>query len=277
MAKLTFASIDANNHGLHVYQDRLAIWTILILLATGCAKKPFIYDPGQKSTTSIAASAMGYSVQAGAFSQVHNAVRFTRSLEEQGLPAFYFHHASGLYKVRFGNYPTRGKAITAADDLKDKGVIDSFMIVNPGKYASARGLSPARPSLSSAEKNVREDLVQTARSFIGLPYRWGSADPNRGLDCSGLVLAVYQLNGIDVPRSSRQQYSSGTPVKKDRLKRGDLVFFNTAGGRGISHVGIYIGNDRFIHAPGRGKTIGIESLSTTYFRKRYKGACTYLR
>jgi len=257
-----------SDHCGHGYRSRLVIFVIILLLGCGCAKRPSIITPGTGSGRRITAPAMGYSVQVGAFSRVDNAVRFTRTLEDNGVQAFYFRHASGLYKVRFGNYSSRPRAVAAADNLKRKSLIDDFMIVGPKGYASARGHVPY--------KSVREDLVQTARGFIGLPYKWGSANPDRGLDCSGLVLAVYRLNGIDIPRSSRQQYRSGRPINKNRLERGDLVFFNTSGGGGISHVGIYIGNNRFIHAPGRGKTIGIESLSKTYFRKHYKGACTYL-
>ena len=143
------------------------------------------------------------------------------------------------------------------------------MIVSPGDYAPAH----SHPALRAS---IRDDLVRTARSFIGIPYQWGSSHPGDGLDCSGLVLAVYRLNGLSVPRTSWDQYAHGTPIVKNRLAKGDLVFFSTGGTRRISHVGIYIGNNRFIHAPGTGKTICMESLSSDYFRSRFMGACTYL-
>ncbi len=96
-------------------------------------------------------------------------------------------------------------------------------------------------------------------------------------DCSGLTMAVYQLNGLSLPRSSREQYKTGASVKKSRLLKGDLVFFATSRGRKISHVGIYVGHNKFIHAPGYNKYIRTESLSNTYFIKRYVGARTYLK
>lgn len=243
-----------------------AVIVLLSLLLAGCAHRA---AAPPKKPLSAQAPAMGYTIQAGAFSDVNNAVGLTRSLESKGLQAFYFAHSSGLYKVRFGNYSSSEKAASAARSLHDSGIIDVFMIVSPGGYASARS------SLGSSG-SIRDDLAQTAHSFIGIPYQWGSAYPGAGLDCSGLVLAVYQLNGLNVPRTSREQYSGGTRVFKRHLGKGDLVFFSTAGARRISHVGIYIGDNRFIHAPGTGKAICAESLSSAYFRERFMGACTYL-
>ena len=144
------------------------------------------------------------------------------------------------------------------------------MIVSPGEYELARGSGKTSGS-------IRDDLARTAQSFIGIPYQWGSSSPGDGLDCSGLVLAVYQLNGLNVPRTSREQYSGGTHVHRRHLEKGDLVFFSTSGSGRVSHVGIYIGENLFIHAPGAGKTIRTESLSSDYFRHRFVGGCTYLR
>lgn len=213
---------------------------------------------------------MGYSIQVGAFSQVDNAARLTKKLEKQGLDAFYFAHSSGLYKVRFGNYASQGNAFGEARRLQQLGIIDVFYIVKPGEYAIARGRHEGGGT-------VRDELVDTAQSFIGLPYQWGSCSLNAPLDCSGLVMAVYQLNGLNVPRTSEEQYKSGMPVAKDRLEKGDLVFFATSCSGRISHVGIYIGDDKFIHAPGTGKTICADSLTSSYYRDRFYGACTYLR
>lgn len=239
---------------------------LFFLLLSGCAHK------GPVSSVDglpIRAPAMGYSIQAGAFSRIENAIGLTRLLESRGIDAFYFADGSGLFKVRFGNYPTREEAVSTAESLRNAGSIDVFMIVSPGDYAPAH----SHPALRAS---IRDDLVRTARSFIGIPYQWGSSHPGDGLDCSGLVLAVYRLNGLSVPRTSWDQYAHGTPIVKNRLAKGDLVFFSTGGTRRISHVGIYIGNNRFIHAPGTGKTICMESLSSDYFRSRFMGACTYL-
>ena len=244
-----------------------SITVLFSLLAAGCAHKT---EPSGKKTLPARATAMAYSIQAGAFSRVENAVRFTRFLESKGIQAFYYAHSSGLYKVRFGDYPSREKAESVARGIRDSGFIEDYMIIGPGEYASARGKQA--PSGS-----IRDELARTAQSFVGIPYQWGSSSPGKGLDCSGLVLAVYQLNGLSVPRTSQEQYSGGTPVFKSSLGKGDLVFFATGSRRIISHVGIYIGNDVFIHAPGAGKAICIESLSSDYFRDRFMGARTYLR
>jgi cell wall-associated NlpC family hydrolase len=214
---------------------------------------------------------MGFSIQVGAFSKVDNAIRLTKKLEKQGLEAFYFQHSSGLYKVRFGNYSSLSAASKEAKRLRNTGIIEVFYVVKPGEYEVARGRVPGKHS-------IRDEIVDTAHSFIGLPYQWGSCSlDNNSFDCSGLVLAVYQLNGLNVPRTSEEQYNSGRPVVKEDLEKGDLVFFNTSGNGRVSHVGIYIGDDRFIHAPGTGKTICTDSLSNAYFHDRFYGARTYLR
>lgn len=218
----------------------------------------------------VQAEKMGYTIQVGAFSRVDNAARLTKKLESQGLEAFYFAHSSGLYKVRFGNYTSLRTAFAEANRLRGQGVIDVYYVVKPGEYAVARGRT-------SGKGSIREEIVDTAETFIGIPYQWGGCSPDSALDCSGLVLAVYQLNGLNVPRTSEDQYRSGRQVMADELEKGDLVFFSTSSNGRVSHVGIYIGDDKFIHAPGRGKTICSEKLSTSYYRDRFYGACSYLR
>ena len=89
-------------------------------------------------------------------------------------------------------------------------------------------------------------------------------------------MAVYQLNGLDLPRTSKEQFSVGGYIRPQHLQKGDLVFFATSGGKRVSHVGIYAGNNSFIHSPSKGKTIRITSLNNKYFMKRYIGARTYL-
>jgi cell wall-associated NlpC family hydrolase len=89
-------------------------------------------------------------------------------------------------------------------------------------------------------------------------------------------MTVYQLNGLDLPRTSRQQWNTGTPVSRRHLSKGDLVFFATNGGRRVSHVGLYAGDNQFIHAPRRGQRIQTASLANSYYKKRYLGARRYL-
>jgi cell wall-associated NlpC family hydrolase len=212
---------------------------------------------------------MGYTIQAGAFSKVENAARMTDALRLRGLDAYYFVSSSGLFKVRFGNFTTKAAARERAENLRSAGVIAEYYIVSPEEYAVAQ-------RISRGDKYFREQLIKTARDFIGVPYLWGGTTPENGFDCSGLVMAVYQLNGLELPRTSRDQFDAGTPIEKEDLMKGDLVFFANGNNQPISHVGIYIGNNSFIHAPGRGKKIRIDSLASGYYANRYVGGRTYL-
>ncbi len=213
---------------------------------------------------------MGYAIQAGAFSSFDNAVRFTDSLKGLGLDAYYFLHESGLYKVRFGNFATRELAYTKAKELKTNGIIQEFYIVTPEDYPWGR--AGGRPDPDS----TRRGIIKAAKSYIDIPYRFGGSSAEQGFDCSGLTMAVYRLNGIYLPRTSREQYNAGRAVDTGNMKEGDLVFFDTMSKGQVSHVGVYIGDGKFIHAPKSGKNIRIDSLSAGYFKKRFIGARSYL-
>ena len=247
----------------------LVVLLLSVLAATGCGRSTIVSSdlPEAPSTTEL--PPMAYSIQVGAFSNIDNAIRLSESLENQGLNAYYFVHQKGLYKVRFGDFSTREMARDKAETLRATGTIEEYYIVPPSDRAASRKKKYGSSSL-------RERIVKTAQGYIGLLYKWGGASLKHGFDCSGLAMAVYQLNGLNLPRSSKEQYRAGTPVKRSRLSEGDLIFFDTAKGRGISHVGIYVGDDSFIHAPGRGKKIRLDSLSEKYFELRYVGARTYL-
>jgi len=214
-------------------------------------------------------SPVRHTIQIGAFSNMNNAVRVTEKLQTQGLNAYHFRHDSGLYKVRFGNYASKDSARQKAENLKTSGMIQEYYIVGPESYASL--------SHRTGDNDfIRNQIVKSAKQYIGVPYRWGGESSDTGFDCSGLTMVVYQLNGLDLPRSSRQQWKAGRPVKHSQLAKGDLVFFATKGGRRVSHVGIYTGSGKFLHAPRRGRKITISSLSSTYYKTRYLGARSYL-
>lgn len=212
---------------------------------------------------------LGYSVQVGAFSNPDNAVRFAALLESRGIDAYSFLHESGLYKVRFGDHDTYTAARAEAESLQKQNMIDDFFVVRPEDNAVER-------IRRSGKGDLREEMVITARRFLGIPYLWGGTDAQDGFDCSGLTMVTYRLNGLKLPRTSRDQFCSGRPVEKNDLRKGDLVFFATTGGTTISHVGLYIGDGKFIHAPRRGKDVCITSLSSRYYQKRYMGARSYL-
>ncbi|AMG35424.1 MULTISPECIES: C40 family peptidase [Achromobacter] len=141
--------------------------------------------------------------------------------------------------------------------------------------ATLSGLSLAQePTVPT----LRERVVQAGLSAIGTPYSWGGDDAAEGFDCSGLVLYVFrEIAGLELPRTARQQRTQGDTVSnKKLLKPGDLVFFATRG-RGItSHVGIYIGQDKFVHAPRRGAKVRVDEMKNPYWSKRYLGARSYI-
>ncbi len=212
---------------------------------------------------------LGYSIQVGAFSNPDNATRFAALLESRGIDAYSFLHESGLYKVRFGDHDTYAAARAEAEGLQKQKMIDEFFVVRPEDNAVER-------IRRSGKGDLREELIVTARRFLGIPYLWGGTDAQDGFDCSGLTMVTYRLNGLKLPRTSRDQFCAGQPVEQKQLRKGDLVFFATNGGKTISHVGLYIGDGKFIHAPRRGKDVCITSLSSRYYQKRYMGARSYL-
>lgn len=212
----------------------------------------------------------GYAIQVGAFKNVNNAARLVDSLDSGGLDAFLFKE-NDVYKVRFGNFNSRDKARAQGKSLQDSGRIGEFFVVIPEDYS----VSKAVLFKSGGEEYIRRELFNAAHRYIGVPYVWGGTSAS-GFDCSGLTRAVYRLNGISIPRVSRDQYGSGKSIAKINLKVGDLVFFATSGGRKVSHVGVYIGKNKFIHAPSKGKTVRIDNLDSSYWSKRYLGGRNYL-
>jgi len=131
---------------------------------------------------------------------------------------------------------------------------------------------PSKPSLPVASMSPQQssDVLSRAVNVLGTPYRWGGSSPSKGFDCSGLVkYAFNDIEEIDLPRTSNAM-ARGHGVKVDRndLKPGDLIFFNIKSRR-VNHVAIYLGNDRFIHAPRTGKRVSIDTLNKPYWRSRY--------
>lgn len=117
----------------------------------------------------------------------------------------------------------------------------------------------------------RNELVLIALSQVGVPYRWGGHSPLTGFDCSGLVVYVYQQAlQLRLPRTTFAQARDSLPVDAQGLRPADLVFFNTLG-PAFSHVGIYIGNHRFVHAPTTGSAVQIDRLHLPYWTGRFDG------
>jgi hypothetical protein len=141
-------------------------------------------------------------------------------------------------------------------------------------FGNLKGLHPTDlPTVPT----LRDRIVEVGLDAIGTRYRWGGDDPEDGFDCSGLVSFVFkEVAGMDLPRRARDQRGKGKAVATAQLQPGDLVFFSTTRRRGqTSHVGIYIGNNQFVHAPTRGSTVRVDDLDSTYWSKHYNGARRY--
>ncbi|ARF18177.1 C40 family peptidase [Sporosarcina ureae] len=128
-------------------------------------------------------------------------------------------------------------------------------------------VSPFAGQADAASKTT--NITKTATSLTGIKYRYGGTT-RAGFDCSGYVGYVFKQNGLKVARTSRAMYASGRAIKKSSLRNGDLVFFNTTG-RGVSHVGIYVGNGKFAHAS-TSKGVRVDKVNDSYWGKRYIGA-----
>ena len=115
-----------------------------------------------------------------------------------------------------------------------------------------------------------QDIAALAKSMLGAPYRYGGSSPN-GFDCSGLVYYTHGKLGVKVPRTSRTQFSYAKPIDLNHLQVGDVVFFKL-NKKDISHIGIYIGGNRFIHAPKAGKKVSLSHLNEHFWKSRFAGA-----
>ncbi len=123
-----------------------------------------------------------------------------------------------------------------------------------------------------ATVDPRQELSQFAMQLLDIRYRRGGQVPSTGFDCSGFVHYVFeQVFGVDLPANSASQYQVGKQVARSELKVGDLVFFKTHGKR-ISHVGIYLGDGRFIHSPTTGERVRVSNLASDYWARRFAGA-----
>lgn len=121
--------------------------------------------------------------------------------------------------------------------------------------------------------NKRQMVADAAFNYLNSPYKWGGSNAATGFDCSGLVRALYlQTADRSLPRTTAAQASATTTIKRSQLEPGDLVFFNTSRRRTFSHVGIYVGNNKFIHAPSSGSQVRIEDMGNRYWSTRFTGA-----
>ena len=157
--------------------------------------------------------------------------------------------------------------------LTDSSIADSAGMTVSAPAATASAVAPA----SSIAGKIREgasDMVVTAMNFLGVKYRRGGNDADIGFDCSGFTRHVFEMSaGLVLPRRADEQAKAPglIPVKRDELQPGDLVFFNTLK-RTFSHVGIYVGDGKFIHSPRPGGEVRVEDMGFAYWKKRFTGA-----
>ncbi len=132
------------------------------------------------------------------------------------------------------------------------------------------GLGEDDENAASANPAAANDVLFQAISLVGTPYRYGGNSPETGFDCSGLIGYVFLHSaGLKLPRSTAELIDMSAPrVEQSRLIPGDLVYFNTLGGR-VSHIGIYVGERRFVHAPSSGGFVRMDNLDTPYWQKHY--------
>ncbi len=141
-----------------------------------------------------------------------------------------------------------------------------------GNFLHEKGLLARITEASNQVSSQASDLVVGAMGFLGVPYRRGGSSAETGFDCSGFVKSMYeQTVGLVLPRNAAQQAAATQKIERDELRPGDLVFFNTMR-HAFSHVGIYVGNGKFIHSPKPGAEVRVEDMGGSYWAKRFDGA-----
>ncbi|MEJ2298341.1 MAG: C40 family peptidase [Woeseiaceae bacterium] len=141
--------------------------------------------------------------------------------------------------------------------------LKNYALVTVMLVMAACASDPMRPAASQAA-SVGDRAVAVALEQVGTPYRYGGNTP-RGFDCSGLIHYAYHQAGLSVPRTTGQLWSATATVGKRQLQAGDLLFFSIAGK--MSHVGMYVGGKRFVHAPQSGRTVEVTSMDKPFYRE----------
>ncbi|MEW6556134.1 MAG: NlpC/P60 family protein [Elusimicrobiota bacterium] len=208
-----------------------------------------------------------YFIQAGLFKDKDEAITHQLYLASHNYPVIL--SSNGYYKIIVGPYEQKETvefviAKLLAEENISAGFVDEF---NPDKLAEVEETD------TDISDEVLNELISLSFDFLGVSYRYGGTDIEKGIDCSYFMQMIYSSLGTILPRTSRLQFKMGKKIKRDELIPGDLVFFRKYPYRSrINHVGLYIGNDEFIHASYGAKKVTINSLNETYYRKRFSGA-----
>jgi murein DD-endopeptidase len=145
-------------------------------------------------------------------------------------------------------------------------VLLPFVLLSTLSFGCSHQPTPRSP----VSNNIGDRAAEIALTMVGKPYRYGGNTPG-GFDCSGLVHYSYGRAGVNVPRSTKTQMRQSRPIPLNNLRRGDLLFFDQEGKKS-SHVAIYVGSDRFVHAPSSGKRVYVGDLQSRYWRRHLAGA-----
>jgi peptidoglycan DL-endopeptidase LytE len=196
-----------------------------------------------------------------------------------------------LFKIARENRTT-AKALKAANGLVDSKIKAGQKLIIPGSQVAETSNEPPKaksvqneqiaaqyisqlksqnPTLDEESQPARLRLVEAGFKMIGIRYRRSGVSEKTGFDCSGLVKSLFSKFNIDLPRSSREQYQQGEVIDRDNLQVGDLVFFSSGGTR-PTHVGIYVGDDKFLHAAIKARQVIVSDLNKFWYTMRYLGA-----
>ena len=135
---------------------------------------------------------------------------------------------------------------------------------------AAFAITAGAGTISADAATTTAQLTQTAKKYIGIPYKYGGTTTS-GLDCSGYTQLVFKKLGYSLNRTAASQYQQGKSVAKSKLVTGDLVFFNT-NGKGVSHVGLYLGNGQMVHAANSKSGVKYDSINSSYYKSRFVNA-----
>ena len=185
----------------------------------------------------------------------------------------------GLFYIDSDTHSWSGGEYTIDLELNFKNIMNEVeagqdeQTESTSSSSSSNNSSNSSSNSSSSSNSIGEKLVNLAKGKLGCKYVWGATGPNT-FDCSGLMLWCHKQLGITIPRTSLAQSKSGKSVSKSDLQVGDLIFWKTTSAE-VGHVGMYVGNNQFIHAPNKSKPVKYDSLDNSYYKSRYVGARRY--
>ena len=259
IAKKTSVSVDEIKRINHLGKNKLKRGQVLQLTAKTTIAQPDSVKSKPKPVHS-------YTVQKGDTLAIIS--------RKTGVP---IKHIAALNKVNSKNLHVGHNLVLSKSS---PGVVQATLEEEEDDIADDDDIAPAGPSGEIAaparsgdellgtwgSPDERKLFVKVATGFLGAPYRMGGANV-RGIDCSGFVRKMYEMFDVSLPRTAREQSMVGVKIDRDKLEEGDLVFFRTK--RPIGHVGIYIGNNEFVHASYKSRSVRIDNLDMPYFQKRY--------